>query len=155
MGVAPDLKLIEEAVQNVLDQEAVELVDLRYAQEGNRAVLRFYMDKAGGFTLDDCERMSNRIGGILDMTDLMAGPYVLEVSSPGTDRVLKRERDFARFAGHRVKLRLKAPREGRRNFSGYLKGFEEGKVILEDEGKSAAFPLEAVDEARLNPDIDV
>src|SRR5262245_15369984 len=107
-----DLALIEKAVQGVLDQEAVELVDLRYVHESGRWVLRFFLDKTGGVTLGDCEHLSNRIGAILDLTDLLPRSYVLEVSSPGIDRLLKRERDFKRFSGYRVQVWLSTPEAG-------------------------------------------
>ncbi|MBI4386688.1 MAG: ribosome maturation factor RimP [Elusimicrobia bacterium] len=150
-----DLKLIETTVRGVLDQEAVELVDLQYLREGGRRVLRFFLDKAGGITLDDCEYLSNRIGGILDTANVMPHAYVLEVSSPGIDRILKKERDFLRFLGHRVRICLKEPLEGRRNFMGYLKMLEEGQVVLEDEGRTARFPLEGIEEARLHPELEI
>lgn len=153
--MVPDLRQIEAAVQNVLNQEAVELVDLRYLREGGRNVLRFYLDKTGGFSLGDCEYMSNRIGGILDVTDLIPYSYVLEISSPGVDRVLKKEKDFQRFLGHRVKIHLREPQEGRRNFSGYLKTFDNGWVTLEDGEQSARFSLEGIEEARLDPEIEI
>ena len=151
----PDLEQIEKAVSGLLAQEAVELVDLRYLQEGGRWVLRFYLDKHGGITLDDCEKLSSRIGALLDTVDVLMHPYSLEVSSPGLDRRLKRERDFQRFSGHRVKIRLKEPLEGRRRFHGYLKGFEAGKVLLENAGTTVAFEFAAIEEARLDPEIKV
>src|SRR5260221_530085 len=117
-----DLAQIENAVQSVLDQEAVELVDVQYVHEGGKWVLRFFLDKTGGITLGDCEYLSNRIGATLDMTDLLPQSYVLEVSSPGVDRILKKEKDFKRFSGYRVQLWLKAPESGRRHFVGIIKG---------------------------------
>jgi len=150
-----DLGQIERAVQGVLDQEAVELVDLQYVHEGGRWVLRFFIDKAGGVTLDDCENLSNRIGATLDMTDLLPRSYVLEVSSPGIDRLLRKERDFSRFAGYRVQLWLKTPEAGRRHFVGLLKGLEEGQVALEFGDQHLRFPLERVEEARLFPEVNI
>lgn len=154
MGM-PDIPGIEAAVQSLLDQEAVELVDLRYLQEGGRWILRFYLDKAGGVTLDDCEYLSGRIGGLLDTTDLMPGRYALEVSSPGVDRVLKKERDFLRFMGHRAKVRLKDPREGRRKFAGYIKSYQGGAIVLEDGERTLSLPMADVEEARLDPELEV
>src|SRR5258707_14293425 len=102
-----DLAKIESTVQDVLDQEAVELVDLQYVHEGGRWILRFFLDKTGGVNLGDCEYLSNRIGAMLEMTDIVPESYVLEVSSPGVDRLLKKERDFKKFTGYRVELWLK------------------------------------------------
>lgn len=153
----PDLKRIEGAVQGVLDQEAVELVDLQCVQEGGRRVLRFYLDKEGGITLDDCEQLSHRIGAALDMEEgLLTGSYVLEVSSPGVDRVLKKERDFARFAGRRARVRLReADAGGRRNFSGLLRGVEAGAAVLESPEGTWSWPLERIEEARLVPELEI
>lgn len=149
----PDLKAIEEAVESLLGQEAAELVDLRYLQEGGRWILRVYADKHGGVTLGDCERYSEKIGALLDAMDAMERSYTLEVSSPGVDRILKKEKDFSRFAGHRVKLRLKGPLEGRRRFHGVLRGLEEGQVVLESDGHVFRLAPEAIEEARLDPEI--
>src|SRR3989338_4650369 len=100
-----DIAKIEAVVEPILAQEAVELVDLQFGSEGGRRVLRFFVDKTGGIKLDDCEYLSHRIGAILDSADVIPGGYVLEVSSPGMDRVLKKERDFLRYVGHRAKVR--------------------------------------------------
>lgn len=150
-----DLAQIEKAVQGVLDQEAVELVDLQYVHEAGRWILRFFLDKNGGVTLDDCEYLSNRIGATLDMTDLLPRSYVLEVSSPGINRLLRKERDFSRFAGYRVQLWLKTPEAGRRHFIGVLKGMESGQVSLEFGDQHLYFPIDRVQEARLYPELEI
>jgi len=145
-----DAAQIEKLIEPLLAQEAAELVDLEFVRERGAQVLRFYLDQAGGITLDDCERLSNRIGALLDDAELIPGSYVLEVSSPGLDRVLRKERDFARFKGQAVRVRLKAPQNGRRNFKGVLQGFSEGRVQVECEGSRCEFPLGLIDEARLD-----
>ncbi|MEE8425114.1 MAG: ribosome maturation factor RimP [Elusimicrobiota bacterium] len=150
-----DFKLIEKEVEGALSSEAVELVDFRCHRHGGKTVLRFFVDKHGGVTLADCEHLSKRIGAVLDALDAVHYAYSLEVSSPGLDRVLKKEKDFKRFAGHRVKLRLREPLEGRRKFSGYLRGFEEGRVVLENDGKSVRLELGGIEEARLDPDVRI
>jgi len=151
----PDLTSVETAVQGLLAGEAADLVDLQYRCEGGRWVLRFFVDKPGGTNLDDCEYFSNRIGGLLDASDLMPHRYVLEVSSPGLDRRLKRPVDFLRFLGHRAKVRLKAPAQGRRHFTGFIKSYEDGRVVLEAGEHTATFALDAIDEARLDPEIKI
>ena len=145
-----DAARIEQLIEPLLQQEAAELVDLQLVHESGRQVLRFYLDKEGGITLDDCEHLSNRIGALLDEADLVSGSYVLEVSSPGLDRVLKKEKDFARFAGRAVQIRLKTPQDGRRNFHGLLQGFSEGKVRIDCEDRRFEFPWELIGEARLD-----
>ncbi|MFH1725344.1 MAG: ribosome maturation factor RimP [Elusimicrobiota bacterium] len=148
-----DLARIERIIDDVLSQEAMELVDLRYLQAGGRWVLRVFIDKHGGITLGDCERLSDRIGSVLDAVDEIPHSYSLEVSSPGLDRVLKKKTDFERFSGHRVKIRLKSPMEGRRRFNGYLRGLDEGKVVLESSPANVHLDLDAIEEARLDPEV--
>ena len=150
-----EITKIEAAVQPLLDQEAVDLVDVECVHEGGRRVLRFFLDKPGGFKLDDCAYFSDRIGALLDTVDLVNEHYVLEVSSPGVNRILKKERDFLRFAGHRAKVRLKTPENGQRNFRGCLKPMEAGLVVLDSDGSLVRFPLDRIDEARLDPEIDI
>jgi ribosome maturation factor RimP len=151
-----DLAEIEKAVDPILAQEAAELVDLRFLREGGRWVLRFYVEKPGGTTLDDCEYLSNRIGSLLDMREeLVPGPYTLEVSSPGLDRVLKKPKDFQRFSGHRAKIRLKAPLAGQRHLRGYLRGMDEERVLLENGPTVLRIGLAEIDEARLDPEIEI
>ncbi|OIO09148.1 MAG: hypothetical protein AUJ52_06995 [Elusimicrobia bacterium CG1_02_63_36] len=151
----PDLRLIEETVENALAQDAYELVDMKYLQEGGRWILRFFVDKHGGVTLDDCQRISEKVGSILDATDMMTHSYCLEVSSPGVDRILKKAKDFKRFSGQRVKVRLKTAVDGRRRFQGYLQGMENDGLLLENGGSTIRLPLAAVEEARLDPELEV
>ena len=151
----PDLRLIEETVENALAQDAYELVDLKYLEEGGRWILRFFVDKHGGVTLDDCQRISEKVGSILDATDMMTHSYCLEVSSPGVDRILKKAKDFKRFSGQRVKVRLKTAVDGRRRFQGYLQGMENDGLLLENGGSTIRLPLAAVEEARLDPELEV
>lgn len=130
-----------------------ELVEIEYFPHGKNQTLRVYIDKDGGVTVDDCERVSYQISGVLDVEDPIAGHYTLEVSSPGLDRPLSKPEHFERFSGHEVKLRLSAPREGRRNFKGLLKGFKNEQVELEVDGEDICLPLESIEKARLVPDI--
>ncbi len=141
---------IETLLTPLLDQESVELVDLTYAKEGPRWVLRVFLDKEGGFTLQDCEYFSDRIGSLLDESKAVERSYVLEVSSPGLDRVIKKEKDFIRFAGKAVTVRLKAPEQGQRNFKGTLQGSRDGKVLVEVAGALREFTPAAIDEMRLD-----
>ncbi len=151
----PDLSHIEKLIESLLANEAMELVDMRYLQAGGRWILRCYVDKRGGITLDDCERLSDNIGAVLDADDAMTRSYTLEVSSPGVDRVLKKAKDFERFSGHPVKIRLKAPLAGRRCFTGCLHGYQDGKVILESGSSAVRLELAAIEEARLDPEIKI
>lgn len=125
-----------------------ELVDLESSRSG---LLRVFIDAPAGITVDDCARVSNHL------TRLFAVEGVdyerLEVSSPGLDRPLKRLADYERFAGREVTLKLKLPVAGQRRFAGRLAGVEEGRVVLEVEGKRQHIAFEDIDRARLVPDV--
>ncbi len=136
-------------VEPVLDEMGFELVDVEYLGAGGRRVLRIYMDAPGGVTLDDCARVSREIGVLIDVKDLIEERYVLEVSSPGLNRRLKKEKDFAWAVGKRVKIRMKNPMGGRRNFTGRLTGMKEGTIVIAvDEGETA-LPIQGIDKANL------
>lgn len=130
-----------------------ELVAVEYFPQGNNQTLRVYIDKQDGVTVDDCERVSHQISGVLDVEDPIAGHYFLEVSSPGLDRPLGGPRDFERFRGKEIRLRLYAPLNGQRNFKGLLLGLRGEQVVLEVDGREIALPLRDIDRARLVPDI--
>ena len=147
-----ELAKIEAILTPLLEQESAELVDVTFAKEGPRWILRVFLDKGGGITLDDCEYFSNRIGALLDETNAIERSYVLEVSSPGLDRKIKKEKDFIRFAGKAVKVRLRVPDQGQRNFKGRLQGFEDGKVLVECEGARKEFSNDLIDEVRIDYD---
>lgn len=145
-----DAQELETILSPLVEQEGGELVDLQWRREGGRWVLRLFLDKKGGITLDDCEYFSNRVGAALDERDAIEQSYTLEVSSPGLDRVIKKDADFARFAGKPVKLKLKFPENGSRRFSGILKGLIEGKVALQIGPDTKAFDRPAIEEVRLD-----
>lgn len=147
-----DLRQIEKDLEALLAADAMELVDLQYRNERGW-VLRLFVDKAGGVTLDDCQAASDKVGAFLDAANVMNHGYTLEVSSPGVDRVIKKDKDFLRFVGHRVAVRLRAPVEGRRRYQGFLKGLEEGRIVLENEGALVRLERAGVEEARLDPEI--
>lgn len=147
-----DAVQVEKAVEPLFAQEGVELVDMRMGRHGNKTLIQFFLDRIqGSVTLDDCEKMSEKIGAVLDCNNLVDGQYTLEVSSPGFDRVLKKDSHFLRFVGQRVKVRLKIPLEERRVFYGVISGFEDNCVLLTDGAATYRFPLAGIEEARLNP----
>jgi ribosome maturation factor RimP len=148
------LEQIERLAAPVLAEHGTELADLQFVHEHGRWVLRFFIDKAGGVTLDDCATVSEHLSRILDAGDVIAQSYSLEVSSPGLNRPLKKEADWRRFVGEKVDVTLYAPREGRRHFRGRLESVGEGvAVVQEDPGLSFSLPLADVAKARLDPDI--
>lgn len=138
----------------LLEAEGMELVDLEFRREGRGWVLRIYLDRPGGVTLDDCQRVSEQMGDLLDIEDLIDHPYTLEVSSPGLDRPLKTPQDFIRFTGRLVRLTTAVPIAGQRRFRGRVEGYREGKVILvRDQGPICLIPHEAILKARLEVEL--
>ncbi len=143
-------KLIEPAV-TVLGYE---LVGIEYLPQGRHSLLRIYIDAPDGVTVDDCQRVSHQVDGLLDVEDPISGQYSLEVSSPGADRLLFNVEHFIRFTGRRIKLRLDSLLEGRRNFTGVLQGVQDGNVLLEEDGKLVSLSMDKIEVARLVPEFD-
>jgi len=147
-----DNSKIETAVAAALDLSGFELVDLKMASHNGKPLLQVFVDReVGGVTLDDCTALSEKVGECLDTNNFYENGYFLEVSSPGMDRVIRKEKDFKRFAGRQIKVRLKRPVNGSRVFYGAIAGFENGQVLLTGDLK---FSLEEIEEARLNPTDD-
>ncbi len=131
-----------------------ELVGIEYLPSGKHSVLRIYIDREGGVTLDDCQSVSHQVSGILDVEDPIPGQFTLEVSSPGLDRLLFDAKDFERFAGHRVTIRNRLAIDGQRKFTGVLLGLEDDAVVIRiDDDTEVLLPLDQVDQARLVPEI--
>ena len=127
-----------------------ELVDVQASNSGR--LLRLFIDKPGGVTLDDCAAISRHLTRVLAVEGI---DYErLEVSSPGLDRPLRKETDFARFSGHKAEIRMRTPdAAGRRKFVGVLRGAAAGQVSVELEGQTVALALDDVDKARLVPEL--
>lgn len=111
-----------------LAQHGFELVEVELDNYAGRKVLRLFIDKTGGVTLDDCTRVSHLLSPLLDLKDWFDGPYALEVSSPGIDRPIRKPEDFVRFMGEPVKLKTHEPVSGKKRFTGVLTGFQDGLV---------------------------
>lgn len=133
-----------------LAEQGYELVEVEYGQSGARPVLRLYIDKEGGITLDDCAEVSQYLSPVLDMRDFIADSYMLEVSSPGIDRPLRKPMDFRRYLGEPVRLQTWAPVQGRRNFKGTLAGFEDGLIQLESDQQEFTIHIENLKRAKLD-----
>lgn len=133
MGRKEIEKAVETLLEPCLEKEGIELVDVEYVRERDW-ILRIFIDKEGGVDLNDCQHISEEAGALLDEKDLIAGNYLLEVSSPGIDRILKKDKDFRRFAGSDVDVKLYASLNGRKelkNFTARLDGLtEDGKIRL-------------------------
>ena len=141
---------LENVVEPAVTGMGYELVDVQ-ASNGGR-LLRLFIDKPGGVTLDDCAAISRHLTRVLAVEGI---DYErLEVSSPGLDRPLRKASDFVRFAGQRAELRMRTPDAGgRRRFVGVLRGAESGQVSVELEGQTVALALDDVDRARLVPEL--
>lgn len=141
---------VRDLAEPLLTDMGLELVDVEYKNEHGSWVLRVYIDKPGGVTLDDCTDVSRELGTLLDVEDPVPQSYNLEVSSPGLNRPLVKEKDFKKFSGHRAKIRTTEPIEGRKNFKVTIKGFEDGSVVVEDDqGTVYSIGLGNIEKARL------
>jgi len=141
---------METLLAPLVEQEGGEIVDLQWRREGHQWVLRLFLDKEGGISLDDCAYFSDRVGAFLDEKDAVEQSYVLEISSPGLDRVVKKDKDFARFAGKPVKVRIKIAENGQRRFAGVLEGLRDDKVAVTVGKDLKLFERRNVDEVRLD-----
>ena len=137
---------VAKLVETTLAGMGYELVDLEMS---GRGLMRVFMDKPDGITLEDCERVSNQLVRLFTVENVAYER--LEVSSPGLDRALKKEADFVRFAGQKVQIKLRVPMEGRKNFVGILGEVKNGVVQLDMEGSLVAIELSNIDKARLVP----
>jgi ribosome maturation factor RimP len=119
------IETITTLVSPIIDDAGLEFVDAEFKHEGQTHVLRIFIDKPGGVTLDDCQAISRECEVVLDVEDIIQTQYVLEVSSPGLDRPLRKKEDYRRFTDHLVKLKTYRPVQGRKKFLGYLQGMTE------------------------------
>ena len=128
-------KKTEELLIPILEANSFEFVDVEYVKEGNDWYLRAYIDKEGGIMIDDCELVSRALEEKLDSADLIPDAYILEVSSPGLTRPLKKERDYIRNQGKPVEIRLYRSVNGEKQFTGDLKEWDEDTVTIVDDGE--------------------
>jgi ribosome maturation factor RimP len=139
----------------ILSNEGMELVEIEYRRESKGWVLRLYIDKEGGVTLDDCTRISQEVGRSLDVEDFISTPYTLEVSSPGLARPLKKEKDFMKYRNHMIKVKTIDPIENRRQFKGKLLGITENRIEIAMDGGVFQILLSNVAKANLEIDWDM
>ena len=123
----------EAILMPIVEEHGFELVDVEYVKEGGTWYLRAYIDKPGGINVDDCEVVSRRLSDILDEKDYIEEAYILEVSSPGLGRPLKKEKDFKRSLGEEVDVRTYRMIEKQKEFTGLLKDYDDATVTIEME----------------------
>lgn len=141
--------LVEKLVTDIIKDSDLELVDVEFVKERDW-YLRIFLDKDGGVELDDCQMVSEQIEKKLDEIDPIKESYYLEVSSPGLDRVLRKERDFVRHVGDKVEVSTFVPINGQKNIVGILKGLENGDIALEVDGSVMHVPKEKTSQVRLH-----
>lgn len=126
----------EALILPIVEAYGFTLVDVEYVKEGGTWYLRSYIDKEGGITVNDCEAVSRQFSDRLDETDFIEDAYIMEVSSPGLDRPLKKEKDFARSLGQEVEVRTYRAIEKQKEFYGILTAYDDNSVTIEEEDKS-------------------
>lgn len=131
---------VETYLKPILDEHNFELVDVEYVKEGTNWYLRVFIDKQGGITIDDCELVSRALEKILDKEDPIKNSYILEVSSPGLDRPLKKDSDFEKYKGRIVDIKLYKPFNKKKEYSGELLELRDNIVyIIDEEGNQLSF----------------
>ncbi|HID82326.1 MAG TPA: ribosome maturation factor RimP [Chromatiales bacterium] len=148
-------KELEALIAPVVESFGCELWGIDFTPFKSSALLRVFIDKASGITLDDCSKISYQLSGVLDVEDPVQLPYRLEVSSPGVERPLLRPEHYQRYQSAEVKIRLKWPVDGQRNFTGSIESADEHSVVLRVDGEKVELPFEAIGRGRLVIDFTV
>ncbi len=143
------LSSVQDIAGPLCVEEGMELVHVEYQHESGGTVLRFFIDRPGGVSLDNCVNISRQLSDLLDINLELIEHYRLEVSSPGTDRPLTQKNDFQRFKGQTARIKVDRPVDGRRNFKGVLLGMQEEFVELMADDKKFAIPYQDITKARL------
>ncbi len=142
---------LTKLIKPTIEQLGYELSDLEVKTGGRDGVIRVFIDKADGVDLTDCESVSRQVSAILDVEDPLPGHYTLEVSSPGLDRKLTKPEHFQRFIGEAIRVKLRFPVAGRRNFRGVLRAADDEKIEIEVDGESHSLQIATIESARLIP----
>lgn len=129
----------EALLAPIVEANGFELVDVEYVKEAGNWYLRGYIDKEGGITINDCETVSRAFSDKLDENDFIQDSYIMEISSPGLDRPLKKEKDFERSMGKLVEIRTYRPIEKQKEFCGTLKAYDNNSVTIEEDGTERIF----------------
>ncbi|HAF27134.1 MAG TPA: ribosome maturation factor RimP [Lachnospiraceae bacterium] len=141
-------KKTEELVMPILDENGFDLVDTEYVKEGENHYLRMYIDKPGGITIDDCETVSRAFSPILDKEDYIEDNYIMEVSSPGLLRPIKKPKDFERNLDKEVEVKLYKARDKKKEFIGVLKSYDSEGFVIDEDGTEVSFNKKEVSSLR-------
>jgi len=143
------LESIRELIEPIILSEGMELIDIEYLRESRGWILRFYIDKEGGVTLNHCSHLSEQIGDLVEVKDLIPHNFILEVSSPGLNRPLKKEKDFITYVGETIKVKTIKPIDQKKNFQGTLLGYKEGKVMISSDNQEIHIPFSIISKANI------
>jgi ribosome maturation factor RimP len=153
MGMGVEWDRVSGIIQKVIESQGYEFVEAELKGAGKNSVLRIFIDAPAGISHRDCELVSEQVGTVLDVEDLIPFAYTLEVSSPGLERKLVKERDYTRFVGKLARIQTRIPLRQQKVFRGLLQGIRDGKVQLEmPNGELLEIPLDVIREARLEFD---
>ncbi len=141
-----------ELFEPVVNGMGFDLIEIEHFPNPKHGVLRLYIDKEGGVTVDDCSAVSHQISALIDVEEPIRGQFNLEISSPGLDRPLRRLQDFQRFTGSMVKLKTMMPLDGQRNFKGRMLEVTEEVLVLETDTEEISLPMNAIEKARIVPE---
>ncbi|MCL1972425.1 MAG: ribosome maturation factor RimP [Endomicrobia bacterium] len=147
-------KALEELLTPAAEAENIEIIDVQYLKENGNWVARVFIDKKNGITMGDCERMSYVFGDMLDASDILNESYVLEVSSPGINRALKKEKDFKNFVGSKARIQTFNAINNQRNFLGEILSAKDGKIKINDVTKGEV-EIELADIKKANLEADI
>jgi ribosome maturation factor RimP len=145
---------LEELIQPLVESQGADLVELQYGRpKRGRGILRLFVDRPGGISIEDLARISRMVGGLLEVHDVIPGSYTLEVSSPGLTRALKTPKDYQRFAGRLARVTTRAVWEGRQVHCGIIEGLKDDQVCLKEGESVVCIPLSEIARARLDIDL--
>ncbi len=141
-----------ELFEPVVEGLGYDLIEIEHYPNPKHGVLRLYIDKEDGINVDDCSSVSRQISALIDVEDPVRGKFNLEVSSPGSDRPLRKLKDFQRFIGSLVSLKTAVPMDGQRNFKGRLLEATEEVAVIETDTEEISIPMRSIDKARIVPE---
>ncbi len=146
------LKQLEEILRPVVEGLGYEFWGIEYRSRGHQSLLRVFIDDVeNGIGIDDCEKVSRQISGVMDVEDPIQTEYTLEVSSPGMDRPLFRPEQYQAFVGHKVQIRLRMAFEGLRRFQGVIKGVEGDDIVVVVDDHEYLLPFDSIEKAHIIP----
>ena len=149
MGKTSIYQSVTKLIGPTARENNIELVDVEYKKTGKAWTLRVFINKSQGVTVSDCQKLSREIEDLIEVHELIANPYVLEVSSLGLDRPLKKEADFLRNKGKRIQLKTFLPIDNKKKISGTVRDFTNGTLFLEDKDDILEIQLANIAQARL------